>query len=187
MKNVTNFQISPFKVDISEQCKKMIKDLIWYSPSQRPSIKDLLMSDYVKEMCERFKWDLSKLLKMKKMSSLECQNPNMNNSQLDTSFNQPPLLDLPVKNKSNEKIFNNQICLNSPTVKTKMTKTNKISHHYETSKEGQTLQINETDKMANSSVIKNQKTFTDEKLEIDLDILESGVTIESTFISPFNI
>ena len=65
MNNVTNFQISPFQTQISELCEQTIKKLICYNPSNRPSIKEILDSEYVSLMCKNFKWDIKKLIKIK--------------------------------------------------------------------------------------------------------------------------
>lgn len=89
MKNVTNFQISPFKVEISEMCKETIKKCITFNPNERPTMKEILESEYVKHMCKRFKWDLNKLMKIKKMKKMNSNESNvsMNKSLFDNSFN----------------------------------------------------------------------------------------------------
>jgi hypothetical protein len=182
MANVTNFQISPFKVEISENCKKMIKELIWYSPSQRPSIKDVLMSDYVREMCAKFKWDLAKLTKIKKMASFESKDSDMNNSLLDNSFNQSHLLDTTLNSQSNKQVLHNEISL-----KTKMMKTKEVSHHYEPLSQETNLQskVAESEHITNPCLMKKQKTISENMPEIDLDILESGFTVESKSFTIF--
>lgn len=186
MKNVTNFQISPFKVEISEKCKQTIKALVCYNPSQRPSIKELLDGDYIKEMCKNFKWDLSKLIKIKKMKkagSFESKISDINTSKIsdmntskisdiNTSFNynlnKSHLLNSSIMNKSNSKTLQIKIP-QTPKIKNKIFKT---TREVKTTKNDETtietinynekfqIQMSEVELKINSEIDKNQKVVS---------------------------
>ena len=70
MNNILNSQILPFEKKITSKCQNLIRLLLSSDPSKRPSIKELLNSDYVKKMCKKFGWNLEKLVKIKKLKEL---------------------------------------------------------------------------------------------------------------------
>lgn len=63
---------------ISKECMKTIQTLLSYEPDNRPTIKELLNGKYVKKMCDKFEWNLEKLIKIKKMKQIT-QPYQMNN------------------------------------------------------------------------------------------------------------
>lgn len=66
---------------ISKECVKTIQKLLSYDPNERPSIKELLNGKYVKKMCDKFEWNLEKLIKIKKIKLIH-QSPYTDNLQI---------------------------------------------------------------------------------------------------------
>ena len=83
------------KYKVSKLCSDMIFKILSFDPSQRPQIKEILNSEYVKSMCKKFKWNLEKLIKFKQMKTKKIDTSNLSvqstfgNSGfvLDKSFN----------------------------------------------------------------------------------------------------
>ena len=80
IQNVTKFQMSPKRFQISEKCDQMIKSTLKYKPEERFSIKQVLESEYVKEKCRNLGWDLQKLMRFRKLRSSHNTNTSMNTS-----------------------------------------------------------------------------------------------------------
>lgn len=59
--------MNPMKYRVSPECSKIIRNILKVDPLKRPSVKQILESEYVLQMSRKFKWDLKKLLKFRKM------------------------------------------------------------------------------------------------------------------------
>ena len=69
IQNVTQFCLNPMKYRVSAECSNMIRRILKVDPAERPSISEVLNSEYAVQMSRRFNWDLAKLLKFRRMRS----------------------------------------------------------------------------------------------------------------------
>ena len=54
---------------ISKDCQQMIKNILKLKAEHRPSVEQILKSDYVRLMATKFGWDLAQLLRFRKMKN----------------------------------------------------------------------------------------------------------------------
>jgi serine/threonine protein kinase len=85
--------MNPMKYRVSSECSKLIRKILQIDPEKRPSIKEILESQYVLQMSQKFNWDLKKLLKFRKMKENNLQASMIsgmsymtNTSQSDSFF-----------------------------------------------------------------------------------------------------
>lgn len=65
------------KYRVTSECSKLIRNILRPNPQERPSVSEILNSEYVLQMSKKFNWDLKKLMKFRKM-----KNNNLSNSMI---------------------------------------------------------------------------------------------------------
>lgn len=66
--------MNPMKYRVSAECSRVIRNILKLDPRERPSIQEVLHSDYVTQMSAKFNWDLKKLLRFRKLRQTGLQS-----------------------------------------------------------------------------------------------------------------
>lgn len=66
--------MNPMKHRVSAECSRVIRSILKIDPRERPSIEEVLHSEYVTQMSRKFNWDLKKLLRFRKIKQAGLQS-----------------------------------------------------------------------------------------------------------------